>query len=382
MAPNPQAAPRQVRLGVIGTGLAAKRLHWPALMQMPDRFAIVAYANRTRPKADEFAAMVGLSPKDYYADYQDLLTRDDVEAVLIGLPIVAQLAVVRDCLAAGKHVIVEKPAGGNEQEAQQFLALAGQYPNLKLEIAENFFYRDDLRLARSMLDAGMIGQPKLVTWHGVSRMVPEPGEWLSTPWRQAPEHRGGIVLDAGVHHVAQIRMFAGDFRRVWARAAEVNPTMSGPTSITMAFDLASGATGSYMASYVDVPLAEVGESCLVCGTEGSLSVGSEGVKLRRPDGLLDEYTFAGMDGGYYNEFLNFYEAVVFGAPVISDVAQNYKNALAILRALDSAESGQWQEVPEGPGGAQAMSVPLWKPHGASGMFEGLPAHISSVTGKG
>ncbi|HYW88620.1 MAG TPA: Gfo/Idh/MocA family oxidoreductase, partial [Chloroflexota bacterium] len=67
-----------VRLGVIGTGLATEKLHWPALRQMPDRFEIVAFANHTRPKAEAFAQLAGLSMDDYHADYADLLARDDV----------------------------------------------------------------------------------------------------------------------------------------------------------------------------------------------------------------------------------------------------------------------------------------------------------------
>lgn len=52
---------RPIRLGIIGTGLAVKRLHWPVLRQMPDRFAIAGFANRTRATAEEFAAVAGLS---------------------------------------------------------------------------------------------------------------------------------------------------------------------------------------------------------------------------------------------------------------------------------------------------------------------------------
>src|SRR6476659_6931518 len=78
---------RAIRLGVIGTGLAVEQLHWPALKRMTDRFAIAAFANHTQPKAEHFAAYTGASMADYHADYHDLLARDDVEAVLIALPI-------------------------------------------------------------------------------------------------------------------------------------------------------------------------------------------------------------------------------------------------------------------------------------------------------
>ena len=113
---------------MIGTGLAVEQLHWPALRRMPDRFVIAAFANHTRPNAEHFAAYSGASMDDYYADYHDLLRRDDIEAVLISLPIPLNYAVTRDCLAAGKHVLCEKPAGADEQEGRAFLALADGVP--------------------------------------------------------------------------------------------------------------------------------------------------------------------------------------------------------------------------------------------------------------
>jgi predicted dehydrogenase len=59
------AKSRAIRLGVIGTGLAVEQLHWPALRRMTDRFAITAFANHTRPKAEHFAAYSGASMDDY-----------------------------------------------------------------------------------------------------------------------------------------------------------------------------------------------------------------------------------------------------------------------------------------------------------------------------
>ena len=87
---------------------------------MPDRFEIVALANHTRPKAEAFAQLAGLSMDDYHADYADLLARDDVEAVLICLPIPLLYPSARAALEAGKHVLCEKPAGANVEQGREF----------------------------------------------------------------------------------------------------------------------------------------------------------------------------------------------------------------------------------------------------------------------
>jgi predicted dehydrogenase len=50
-----------LRIGVIGTGLAVERLHWPALVQMQERFRVVAFANDTREPAERFARLAELS---------------------------------------------------------------------------------------------------------------------------------------------------------------------------------------------------------------------------------------------------------------------------------------------------------------------------------
>ena len=244
MSETVSPANRRVRLGIIGTGLAVKKLPWPALVRMEDRFVVVGFANRTRATAEEFAALAGLSMTGYAADYHELLRRDDVEAVLVCVPIPQLLSITRYCLAAGKHVICEKPPGVDLAEARQFLALPDQYPHQKIMMTENFFYRDDLRLARSLVDAGAIGRPQLLVEHWVDRLVPTPGEYSGTPWRYKPEYRGGPLLDGGVHSIATVRLLGGDITRLYARTEWINTTMNAPSALAMTFEFATRASGN------------------------------------------------------------------------------------------------------------------------------------------
>ena len=94
-------------MGVIGCGIAAHDLHWPALRDMKDKFKIIAVCNHTEPKAKAFSETVGGVP--YVLDYKDLLSREDVDAVTIILPFELNRRVTEDALAAGKHVMAEKP---------------------------------------------------------------------------------------------------------------------------------------------------------------------------------------------------------------------------------------------------------------------------------
>ena len=375
--------PRAIRLGVIGTGLAVEQLHWPALRRMTDRFAIAAFANHTRPKAEHFAAYTGASMDEYHADYRDLLRRDDIEAVLVSLPIPLNYPVTRDCLAAGKHVICEKPSGVDEQEGHAFLALGTEFPNQKALIAENCFYRDDLRLARTLLDGGAIGRVHLMTWRMVNQTIPRPGQFSSTPWRHDPAYRGGAHLDGGVHHTATIRMLCGDAAQVHGETQRANGTIDAPSDLTLNLRFVSGAIGNYTACYPEIPVPPEPNELRLYGTEGVMALngqtGMRRVSIYRPDGTVEEHRFDEIDNGYYGEFLNFSEAIVHDAPVVGTIGQTLHTRLIVLRGLDSAEQGRAVSLTDAPGGLAASSVPLWRPHGVPGLFDGLPGRYTQET---
>lgn len=378
---NANETPRAIQLGVIGTGLAVEQLHWLALRRMPERYRIVAFANHTRPKAEHFASYTGASMDDYHADYHDLLRRDDVDAVLVALPIPLLYPVTRDCLTAGKEVICEKPTGGDEEEGRAFVALQAEYPDRTVLIAENCFYRDDLRRARTLLDAGAIGRVHLMAWRMASRNIPRPGQFSSTPWRHHPAYRGGAHLDGGVHHIAQIRLLCGDVAHVHGAIQWANATIDAPSDLVLNLRFVGGAVGNYTAVYPEIAVPPEPNEMRLYGTEGVMVLcgpsDARTVTVHRPDGSREEHRFAGIDGGFYNEFFNFHEAVVHGEPVIGTIAQSFRNMRVVLRGLDAAEQGRAVDLDDAPDGLSASSVPLWRPRGAVGLFDGLPGQYTT-----
>ena len=114
---------------------------------------------RPRRTAPPQSTLSSVSVAGYTPDYQELLRRNDVDAMLVCVPIPRLLTITREALATGKHVICEKPPGVDLAEARQFLALVDQHPGQKFMMTEDFFYRDDLRLARSLVDGGHRSPP-------------------------------------------------------------------------------------------------------------------------------------------------------------------------------------------------------------------------------
>jgi predicted dehydrogenase len=365
-----------LRLGVIGTGLAVEQLHWPALERMTDRYQVAAFSDIDRDHAAHFAEYTGASMDDYTADYHELLARDDVDAVLISLPIDIQAQVLRDTIEAGKHVICEKPPGGNEDEARALLDVERAHPDVTVLIAENYFYKDDVRLAKSLVESGAIGRVHLLAYRQVSRMVPKAGEFPGTPWRQEGNYVGGVHLDGGVHQTAQIRMLMGDVAWLAAATQDANPVYGGPSDLTMTLRFVSGAAGTYTSTQPDHFVPEEPNDMRLYGTDGTLAIGSGEVTLYR-EGETETYTFGNMDGGYFGEFLNFHEAVTAGAEVVGTLAQSIRTMEMVTKAIRSAESGQVMHLDDDPAPLSERPLPLWLPNGATSLDLDMKREVST-----
>ncbi len=364
-----------IRLGVIGTGLAVERLHWPALKRLTDAYTVTAFANHTRPKAEHFAGYTGLSMDDYAVDYHDLLARSDIDAVLISLPIPMNYPVTKAALEAGKHVICEKPAGVDDAEARKLIELVDEYPDLIVLITENCFYQDAARLARSLIDGGALGRIHLASWRTVSQLTPKEGEFSSTPWRHDPGYEGGPHLDAGVHHTAIIRLLCGDVSHVSGVSQDANTTHGGLSDLSLNLRFVSGAVGNYTASYPELAVPKEPNEFRLYGTEGVMSFGYRQLTVSRPEEPDAVYRTGQFDGGHFNAFLNFAEAIRLGEPVVGTVAQTYRNMQIVLDGLQSAADGEVRPIDRYPSELLATALPLWSPNRSDPLFDD-PAYVT------
>lgn len=353
-------APTPIRLGIVGTGLAVEKLHWPALKRMTDRFQIAGFADPDQEHAEHFAGYSGASMDDYTADDQALLARDDIDAILVSVPIQVQAKALRQALESGKHVICEKPPGANEEEARALLQVEQARPDQKLLIAENYFYRDDVRFAKSLIAQGALGRVHMMAYRQVSQLFPREGEFSSTPWRHEGDYVGGAHLDGGVHQMAQIRMLMGDASRLSAEIQDANSIFGGPSDFILNLRFVSEAIGNYTSSQPEQPMPEDPIEMRIYGTEAVLIVNNKKVTLFRPE-ETEVFSFPDMDGGYYGEFLNFHEAVTEDAPVVGTLVESIRNMELVTKGVQSAETGQTISLTDDISTLSADPLPLWTP---------------------
>ncbi|HWV22611.1 MAG TPA: Gfo/Idh/MocA family oxidoreductase [Thermomicrobiales bacterium] len=370
--------PSPLRLGIIGTGLAVEQLHWPALRRMTDRYRITAFADIDRDHAHHFAEYSGASMDDFTPDYHDLLLRDDIDAVLISLPIANVAQVLRDTIEMGKHTICEKPPGATDEQARALLDVERAHPDQKVLISENYFYRDDVRLAKSLVEHGILGRIHLMTCMQAATMQPEEGQFSGTPWRMEGNYTGGVHLDGGVHQMAQIRMLMGDARHLSAEIQDANDLYGGPSDLILTLRFVNGAIGSYVDTEPANHVPFLPSEMRIYGTEGTMVIGGKTVAIHR-EHQVETWSLDDMDGGYFGEFLNFHEAVTGNADIVGTLAQSIRTMELVTQGIRSAETGQVITLRDDDrlGPLSEHPLPLWLPQGQSSLEVNARRHVTS-----
>jgi len=324
-----------IRLGIIGCGIAAHDLHWPALREMKDRFRITAVCNHTEPKAKSFSETVGSVP--YVLDYKDLLSREDVDAVSIILPFELNCRVAEDALRAGKHVMVEKPLASNLEDAKKMLTFGETYSPLVTMVAENFRYRPLYLRVKELLDASAVGRVYAVVWNFFTNVGTEANKpYMSTEWRFGSIYRGGFLVDGGVHIIAALRDLFGKITSTRALTSCVNPDAGRVDTMSSQFSMADEVICTVNQFY-SAPGLRV-NSIHIFGEDGTLLVDNDTNTIAlKKRGKPDSIETTGVERGYIGEYDDFYRAIRGGSPVVSSFHEAYHDLKAILGALESAD---------------------------------------------
>jgi predicted dehydrogenase len=111
---------RRLRVGFVGCGEVAQIIHRPSLHQLPDQFEVTALCDVSPRILEELGNLWNIGTLT--TDHRELVQRSDVDAVLVANPNAFHAEVTLDAIAAGKHVLVEKPMCVTLREAEQIVA--------------------------------------------------------------------------------------------------------------------------------------------------------------------------------------------------------------------------------------------------------------------
>ena len=285
---------KKLRLGIVGCGIAARDLHYPALKELTDKFEITAVTSRTKKHAEEFAKLVG-NPI-IFDSYDELLDSDIVDAVDLTIPIQLNVPFIEKAIKKDKHVICEKPISTDVETGKKIVELSKQTDKV-IYIAENWRHIKKFYLVKKLLDR--LNNPVYFRWNIWVGMDKE-NKYANTKWRQEPKHVGGFLSDGGVHHVAAMRLIFGEIKWVSAFIKKVIDYLGGPDFLTSIFEFENGVLGNYTVSYG------------INGQDEFEIVGKDKrLKLVENKIIIDNEEFEFEENmGYKEEFEDFYEVVV------------------------------------------------------------------------
>ncbi|MEJ5230165.1 MAG: Gfo/Idh/MocA family oxidoreductase [Pseudothermotoga sp.] len=197
---------RKIGIGVIGAGKISEVLHIPNTLYS-EYARLIAISDSNEQRLNFFKEKLKDEKINFYADYTQLLERDDVDAVIVALPNYLHAKVAIDALRKGKHVLVEKPMATNSQEGKEMVRTAEQMQKVLMTNHSQRFFPHHQK-AKEIIASGLIGQIRLVkTMFGHSG--PENWSPKAAWFFQKDSAMFGALGDLGVHKVDLIRYLTG-----------------------------------------------------------------------------------------------------------------------------------------------------------------------------
>ena len=187
-----------IDVGLVGFGFAGRVFHAPIISAVPGL--------RLRAVLQRSSDDAGLRYPEarIVKSMDELLAIDEIKLVVIATPNVFHYPLARQCLLAGRDVVVDKPFTTTYAEAAELVALARQR-GLLLTVYQNLRWNGDFRTIRELVESGRLGRTALYEAHfDRFRLQMRPGAW-----REKAEPGSGVFFDLGVHLIDQAMVLFG-----------------------------------------------------------------------------------------------------------------------------------------------------------------------------
>jgi len=329
---------RKTRFGLIGCGTVACYGHIPALLSIPDLVELVAVADVNEERLAELREKYGIDST--YADYRELLGREDIDAVGVAIPLDQHYPVVMDAASAGKHVFCEKPIAETVEKGEEMveaMAAAGKLFAINFESRHS----DPHPEMKKLLDEGAIGDLRVL------RFV---GNWQGGRWAGEDRYRMlitiglGPIVDCGIHYFDLARWYAGsEFAEISARGIHIEDYPN-PDHVMATCRMSNGALVLIETGWAYTHTTPVHESVAHIDLIGT-------------DGIIG-YTCwqTGIEGAETRNELNVYARDRCYRQEIRSSAKAFDRMYALF--AESLRQGRLIDLPSGEDGVHALKAAL------------------------
>lgn len=379
--PVPAGGAGNPRLGVVvvGTGFGCTT-HVRALRAAG--FDVVAVVGRDVAKTAQRARLFEI-PRACESLGQ-ALELADVIAVTIATPPLTHAGLTLEAIAAGKHVLCEKPFAADAAEARQVLAAAERAGVVHVMGTEFRYDAGQALLARAVAD-GVVGEPRLATWLMHVPVLAGDGDVVPQWWAEAATS-GGWLAAHGSQLIDQIRATLGEFSGVSASLIHVvDRPMTADDGFVVHFRMVGGCVGTLQSTasdhgiMVETRVTGSAATAWIEGVGATVKVASAaGVRtlpametmptLRAPalpDGSVttayERMTTFGVEYGPYTRLAAAFRDLILDRPPPDPLPATFVDGVAMMTVLDAirrsaADGGAWTETAgTGPTGTEGRT---------------------------
>lgn len=345
----------KIKTGLAAYGMSGQVFHAPFINANP-HFELTAISERSKDLAKERYPQARI-----VRSFDELLTVDDLELIVINTPDSSHYEYARRALEAGKNVLVEKPFTTTVEQANELVALAAE-KKLSLSVYQNRRWDSDFLTIKEILHKNLLGH--LVEFESTFprfRNFIKPGTWKETG-----EAGGGITYNLGAHLIDQAVQLFGVPEAVFADIAILReggmvddyfiihllrPSLAPNIKITLKASylmcereprfVLHGTNGSFVKYGLDRQEADLTDGLTPdmphWGEEekelwGLLHTDNNGVDVR------EEYP--SLPGDYNALYENIYQHIRNGMPLLSDAREVVDVIRLIEAAWESSRSGK------------------------------------------
>jgi predicted dehydrogenase len=350
-----------LKVALVGAGNIASH-HVPAYQQFPDEVELVAVCDLDEGSARKRAAEVGVGR--VYTDVAVMLRELAVDALDICATPDQHAPIASAAIAAGKHVLVEKPFALTLAECRE-LIVAADRADVTLMVAQNQRFLPTHQAARAIIASGELGEIRAARTDSIQHWAGFAG---ADHWQyDGARAGGGAVIGVAVHRLDLLRFLVGDVRRVSAvtRASDPRFVNGAEEYAALTLEFENGALGQAFAT-VSAFRTPWSESLLVFGEHGTIHAAPVPGTMRsrafvaseRRSPRVAEWTdqFQGFEpidtaaeglpseSGQVNEILHFASCCATGAEPLSSGRDNLGTMALFAAAYESARSGEPVDV--------------------------------------
>lgn len=265
-----------------------------------------------------------------YDSFEDILADASIDCVAIFSPTSLHVEQALAALAAGKHVLVEKPVALKEADIAAVEAAARKAGKVAFP-GHNFVYRPVVRKAKELIESGALGTVSYGSFRAVHFIPPD----HAAGWRKNLEYSGGgAMMDSGTHLVYQSLYLLGQPDYLSCFSARKHYTgMDGEDVCQISLQYPGGAVGQIFQSWGSAD-----------GTAGEIRIEGDASSILITDGLYldgkrieDDYSY---QDSFYHTLKAFIAAVEGGPAPVSGLGEAETTLRLIRTAYGAAESKQ------------------------------------------